>query len=150
MYTDRNPPSSCPNGHRLGPYKVLVGWDNLRRPPLPVLDLPHLLGGRLRRRTGPAASNPSPRIVTDSAPPCREQAGTPGSSAYNDLRHHKRVRGRICDIHFDDDRSHQRSQRRTPRSYGVTADWPSDDPLLGNHDLRARRSRTNRQCLTPT
>lgn len=33
MYTDRNPPRSCPNGHPLGPYKVLVGWDNLHRPP---------------------------------------------------------------------------------------------------------------------
>ena len=33
MYTDRNPPRHCPSGHPLGPNKVLVGWDNLRRPP---------------------------------------------------------------------------------------------------------------------
>ena len=33
MYDDRHPPARCPNGHQLGPYKVLVGWDNLRRPP---------------------------------------------------------------------------------------------------------------------
>lgn len=33
MYNDRNPPRRCPNGHQLGPNTVLVGWDNLRRPP---------------------------------------------------------------------------------------------------------------------
>lgn len=33
MFTARNPPRQCPNGHPLGPHKVLVGWDNLRRPP---------------------------------------------------------------------------------------------------------------------
>jgi hypothetical protein len=33
VYSDRNPPRQCPHGHPFGPNKVLVGWDNLRRPP---------------------------------------------------------------------------------------------------------------------
>ena len=33
MYSDTNPPTHCPNGHPLGPHRVLVGWSNTRRPP---------------------------------------------------------------------------------------------------------------------
>lgn len=33
VYTDRNPPTHCPNGHQLGPRRVLVGWDNMHSPP---------------------------------------------------------------------------------------------------------------------
>lgn len=33
MFTDKNPPTMCPNGHPLGPRRVLVGWDNLHDPP---------------------------------------------------------------------------------------------------------------------
>lgn len=33
LFTDTNPPLRCPNGHPLGPHRVLVGWTNLRVPP---------------------------------------------------------------------------------------------------------------------
>lgn len=33
VYSDTNPPQTCPNGHSLGPRRVLVGWDNLHDPP---------------------------------------------------------------------------------------------------------------------
>jgi hypothetical protein len=33
VFSDTNPPKRCPNGHQLGPRRVLVGWDNLHDPP---------------------------------------------------------------------------------------------------------------------